>query len=279
MKIRILVDSGADLVPAVRERVEVLPLTIRFGDEEFYDGVNITTGEFYEKLAASKTLPTTSQISPFAFEEAYARALQDADAVVVITLSSGLSGTYQSAVIAAEEYSGKVFVVDSLNVALGSGILVQYGLELMDQGMTAAEIAEELTKAREKVRLFGVLDTLEYLQKGGRISKTVALAGGLLSVKPIITADGGQLKMVGKARGNKQANALMNQQIEKWGGVDFSKPILMGYSGTSDELLVKYLADSGELWQNSKFLTTTVGSAVGTHVGPGAVAVAYFTAE
>lgn len=279
MKIRIMVDSSADLIPAVRERVEVLPLTIRFGDEEFFDGVNLTAGEFYKKLAAASALPTTSQVSPFAFEQAYAHALQSADAVVVITLSAALSGTFQSGVIASEAYQGKVFVVDSQNVSLGSGVLVQYALELVDRGMDAAGIAEELTRARERVRLFSVLDTLEYLQKGGRISRTAALAGSILSIKPIITADGGELKLVGKARGSKQANALMNQQIETRGGVDFAKPILMGYSGTSDERLTRYLAESGEFWQNRKFSTTMVGTAVGTYAGPGAVAVAYFTAE
>ncbi len=279
MSVKILLDSSADMIPEVRERVEVLPLTVRFGDEEFADGVTITTAQFYEKLAAFNTVPATSQVPPADFEEAYKRALQEADEVLVLTLSSDLSGTYQSAMIAAAEYEGKVYVVDSRSVALGTGVLAQYALELVDLGMGAAKIAEELASAREKVRLIAVLDTLEYLKKGGRISKTVALAGGLLSIKPIVGAVDGELKLIGKARGSKQANALLNQEIEKCGGVDFEMPALLGYSGISLEGIAKYLEESAQFWNGRKLPITSVGCAVGCYTGPGAVAIAFFAAE
>ena len=142
--------------------------------------------------------------------------------------------------------------------------------------MEAGRIAAELTKLRSKVYLVAVVDTLEYLRKGGRISKTVAFAGGLLSIKPVISVAGGELKMINKARGNKQANAVMNQEIDKLGKVDFSKPVMLGYTGCSDELLQKYIAESVDYWGGRTFPSTVVGSTVGVHAGPGAVAAAFF---
>lgn len=276
MSVRIITDSTSDLTPEVRARVGVIPLSIRFGEEEYIDGVTITTDEFYRKLSGGSVLPTTSQATPASFEKLFRETVEAGDTAVVITIASGLSGTYQSGVIAAEDYPGKIFVVDSENVAIGASILVEYALKLADQGMEAGRIAAELTKLRSKVYLVAVVDTLEYLRKGGRISKTVAFAGGLLSIKPVISVAGGELKMINKARGNKQANAVMNQEIDKLGKVDFSKPVMLGYTGCSDELLQKYIAESVDYWGGRTFPSTVVGSTVGVHAGPGAVAAAFF---
>ena len=141
MNVKIIVDSTADLTPWVRSRVEVVPLTIRFGAQEYIDGITIDSRTFYEKLIESDVLPTTSQASPFDFEEKFRSAVEEGFQVVCITVSSGLSGTYQSACIAAEEYPGKVFVVDSQTIALGSAILTDYALSLVDRGMDAETIA------------------------------------------------------------------------------------------------------------------------------------------
>ena len=281
MNIKIIVDSTADLIPQVRSRVSVVPLSIRFGDEEFIDGVTIDSRMFYEKLIESDVLPTTSQASPYAFEEAFREAVKDGSQVVCITVSSRLSGTYQSAVIAAEEFPGQVHVVDSQTIALGSAILTEYALSLADRGMDAETIALNLMRKREKVRLLAMLDTLEYLKKGGRISSAVALAGGLLNIKPVICIENGEIKMLGKARGSRQANNLLVQEIAKAGGVDFDKPVLLGYTGLSDALLKKYIQDSAALWEGhlQDLPYEEVGSVVGTHAGPGAVAVAFFAAE
>ena len=279
MSVRIIVDSTTDLIPQIRDRVKVVPLSIRFGDEEYIDGVTINTKEFYDKLVNGGVLPTTSQPTPAAFADVYEEAVGAGDSVLVITIASKLSGTYQSATIAAEDYPGKVFVVDSRNVAIGATILVQYALELVAQGLEAEEIFNRLLQIRSRIRLAAVVDTLEYLHKGGRISKTVAIAGGLLAIKPIINVEAGELNMVNKARGNKQANTIMNKEIDKMGGVDFSMPVLLGYTGQSDELLQKYIAESKEFWGGKAFPSTIVGSTVGTHAGPGAVAVAFFTKE
>ena len=281
MSVKIVVDSTADLLPQAAARVKIIPLTIRFGDREFIDGVTIDSKKFYEMLVENDELPTTSQANPAVFEEAFTEAVEQGHEVVCITCSSKLSGTYQSAVIAAEEFSGKVFVVDSKTIALGSAILTQYALELLDKGFSAEEIAWKLMQKRDKVRLIAMLDTLEYLKKGGRISKTVAFAGGLLNIKPVICIEDGEIKMLGKARGSKQGNNLLVQEIRKAGGVDFRKPLLLGYTGLSDSLLQKYIADSAVLWQGNteQLPVRIVGSVVGTHAGPGAVAVAFFSAE
>ena len=278
MRVKIVVDSTADMIPAVRSRVEVVPLTIHFGEEEYIDGITIDSRTFYEKLIESDVLPTTSQATPFVFEEAFRDAVADGSQVVCITCSSKLSGTYQSAVIAAEEFAGKVWVVDSHTIALGSAILTEYALQLVDQGMDAENIAWKLMQKRENIRLLAMLDTLEYLKKGGRISSAVALAGGLLNIKPVVCIENGEIKMLGKARGSRQANNLLVQEIGKAGGVDFKKPVLLGYTGLSDSLLKKYIQDSASIWEGQlDYLPyEVVGSVVGTHAGPGAVAVAFF---
>jgi DegV family protein with EDD domain len=281
MSVKIIVDSTADLVPQTAQRVKIVPLSIRFGDREFIDGVTIDSRKFYEMLVESDELPTTSQANPAVFEEAFAQAVAEGHEVVCITCSSKLSGTYQSAVIAAEEFPRRVFVVDSRTIALGSAILTEYALQLQDRGLSAEEIARKLRLKREKVRLIAMLDTLEYLKKGGRVSKTVAFAGGLLNIKPVVSIEDGEIRMLGKARGSRQGNNLLVQEIQKAGGVDFGKPLLLGYTGLSDALLRKYIADSEALWQNNAqaLRVSVVGSVVGTHAGPGAVAVAFFSAE
>ena len=281
MAVKIIVDSTFDITPRVRQRVDVVPLTIHFGDKEYIDGITIDSKTFYEMLVESDTLPTTSQATPFAFEKAFRKAVEEGYEVVCLTCTSKLSGTHQSSVIAAEEFGGKVHVVDSRTIAIGGGILAEYALTLLDRGMNAEEITWKLMQKREDVRVLALLDTLEYLKKGGRISATAAIAGGLLNIKPVITITGGEIKVLGKARGSRQGNNLLVQEIRKAGGVDFGKPVLLGYTGISDLLLKKYVQDSAALWQDQvdKLNVETVGSVVGTHAGPGAVAVAFFASE
>ena len=278
MKVRILIDSTTDVTPDVRERVKVVPLTIRFGDEEYIDGVTITHQQFYEKLVESDVLPTTSQATPDVFEQAFREAVEAGESVVAITLASKLSGTYQSAMIAAQDYEGKVFVVDSQTVTIGAGILAELALHLADEGLSAAEIAEQITRERDHVRLIAMLDTLEYLKRGGRISPTLAFAGGLLSIKPVVSLREGAIGILGKARGSKQGNNLLVKEIQNAGGVRFDKPLLLGYTGLSDALLQKYITDSAFLWEGhvDTLSIEQIGSVVGTHAGPGAVAIAFF---
>ena len=276
MSIKIIIDSTTDIPEQVLHQVEVVPLTVSFGDEEYLDGIDLSRNDFYRKLEAGQILPKTSQPSPEAFAEVFQRIHEAGDEGVFISVASALSGTCQSAAIAAADYP-EISVVDSRNVAVGTGILAEYALQLIARGITREELVQKLEKKREDICLIAMLDTLAYLKRGGRISKTAALAGGILNIKPVITVKEGELLILGKARGAKKANNLLVELAEK-NGVDYSLPILLGYAGTSDELLQNYIHDSRKLWEGhvENLEYAQICSVVGTHTGPGAVAAAFF---
>lgn len=280
MAIRFAVDSAADIIPEEAEKMGIahIPLMVSFGDVVYRDAVNLTHGEFYEKLVESDVLPKTSQINPGEFTEFFRELTTGGDTVIMVTLSAGLSGTYQSACIAAADFPDQVYVVDSGMVSLGQRILVQRGMQLAQQGMAAAKIAEALDEEKKNIKLLAVLDTLEYLKKGGRISATTAFAGTLLAIKPVITVRDGLVELVGKARGSKNSNSLLRKFITDSNGVDFDKPYCVAYSGLTDVYLRKYIEDNADLWQTEthELPVATVGCVIGTHVGPGAIAVAFF---
>lgn len=282
MALRILVDSTFDFTPEQLELtgIEVVRLHVNFGGEDFVDGVDITPEGFYERLIESDALPTTSQAAPADFAEAFERLTANGDELVCLTISSKLSGTYQSAMIAAADFEGRVRVVDTLNVALGAQILARYALRLASGRRGMDEVADELERVKGRVHIIALLDTLEYLKRGGRISAAAAAVGGVFSIKPVITIRDGAVAVIGKARGSKNGENLLSQLIEKH-GVDFTMPYVLGYTGLSDALLQKYKADSARLWVGyAKDLPVSiVGSVVGTHAGPGAIAVAFFGKE
>ena len=277
MKTRIVVDSTADILPEYLDQIHTVPLTVSFGEEEYIDGVTIDHRTFYQKLIETDAMPSTSQASPAALAEQYDQAAAADEEVVVITISSKLSGTYQSAMIAAAGRSS-VYIVDSENASVGCGILVGLALRYLRDGMTASAIAEKLQEDKKKIVVIALLDTLEYLKRGGRISKAAAFAGGLLNIKPVISIADGEIQLLGKARGSKMGNNLLAQQIQKVGGIDFTKPVLLGYTGLSDVLLQKYIEDSSYLWSASLDAVryVSIGSVIGAHAGPGAIAVAFF---
>lgn len=277
MKVHLIVDSTADVSESIRARLTVVPLTVHFGSEEYIDGVTISKQAFYEKLIESDVLPSTSQATPAAFSEVFADIAERGESAVVLTISSRLSGTCQSAMIAAADYPG-IYVVDSRSAATGTGILAELALRLIDGGMSAADVAARLEAERENVCLVALLDTLEYLKRGGRISKAAAFAGSMLSIKPVIRIRQGEVVVLGKARGSRQGNNLLAAQIAAAGGVDYDKPVLLGYSGLSDALLQKYIADSARFWEGKaeNLQTTQIGSVIGTHAGPGAIVATFF---
>lgn len=281
MAVRIITDSGFDVPDASDARLTVLPLSITFGDTTYADGVDLTNDRFFELLIESDELPKTSQATPYAYTQIFERVRAAGDEAVVITLSSGLSGTYQSALTAAADYP-EVHVVDSKSVTIAQGILVQYALRLVDEGHTAAEVASMVESARERLVLLALLDTLEYLKRGGRIPKSVGTIGELLSIKPVVGVRDGEVVMLGKARGSKNGRNLLHQEVEK-NGIDFTMPVLIGYSGLSDKLLRKYLEDNRAIWEDKvaeeDLPITSVGATVGTHVGPNAIALAFFRRE
>ena len=222
--ITIITDSASDISQNNNKGVTVLPMTITFGEENYEDGVSLTPDNFYMKLIESSALPKTSQVSPYAFGQAYENSLKSADYVIVITLSSKLSGTYQSACIAADDYDGRVFVIDSENVTVGEQILIDYALSLIDKGIEVNTIVSQLNTMKKRIRLVALLDTLEYLKKGGRISSGAAFLGNVLSIKPVIAIVDGEVSFLGKARGSKQGNNFLIQQVDTYGGIDYSLP-------------------------------------------------------
>lgn len=279
--ITIITDSASDISQNNNKGVTVLPMTITFGEENYEDGVSLTPDSFYMKLIESSALPKTSQVSPYAFGQAYENALKSADYVIVITLSSKLSGTYQSACIAADDYDGRVFVIDSENVTVGEQILIDYALSLIDKGIEVNTIVSQLNTMRKRIRLVALLDTLEYLKKGGRISSGAAFLGNVLSIKPVIAIVDGEVSFLGKARGSKQGNNFLIQQVDTYGGIDYSLPVLLGYTGCSTVLMDKYIKDSSSLWEGRIPVPDIiqVGATIGTHIGPGGIAVAFFSKE
>ena len=276
MAVRIITDSTVDIPEKYSSLFPVIPLTVSFGETDYIDGVTLNKQDFYRMLTSSPVLPKTSQATPDAFGKVFRELKEKGEEAVVITVSSRLSGTYQSACIAAEDFPN-VRVVDSLNVSIGSGVLAEYALRCASEGMGLDELAQHLSKKREEIGLVAMVDTLEYLKKGGRISSAAAFAGGVLGIKPVITARGGELAVLGKARGSKKANNLLAEQVRK-DGVDFSMPLLLGYTGLSDDMLRQYIKDSESLWKGhvTGLDCVQLCSVIGTHAGPGAVAVAYF---
>lgn len=280
MSIKIVVDSASDIdcEEAEKAGITLMPMEVRFGSEEFLDGVNLSHRRFFEKLVESEDLPQTSQINEYRFEECFSRLTAKGDQVIAILISSKLSGTYYCALRAAEKFKRNVFVIDSQNACIGERLLCQLALRLAKEGKSAAQIFEVLEQTKNKIKLLAVLDTLEYLKKGGRISAAAAFTGKVFSIKPVVSVVNGEVKLVGKAMGSKKGNNLLMQLVEKSGGIDFSKPYAVAYSGLSDEFLKKYLNDSATLWKDKTDHVPAymIGSTIGTHVGPGAVAVAFF---
>lgn len=280
MSIRIITDSASDMSPAEHPALRVLPLSVTFGTDVYMDGVDIDHQRFYEMLVERDELPKTGQVNPYAFSQTIAEAREAGDEAVIITVGAKLSGTNQSARTAlAEAPGGDVFVVDSNNVTLGERVLVEYALRLVDEGRSAAQIAAAVEAVRDRVVVIGLLETLEYLVRGGRLSAAAGAVGTLLNVKPVVAAEDGLIVQLGKARGSKNGRNLLNQKVEKAGGVDFSMPLALGYTGLSDAVLKKFIEDSAALWAGhteGELSIHTIGATIGTHVGPGAVAVAFF---
>lgn len=282
MSIRIVTDSACDLTQeqAKQMNIEILPLKVRFGEEEFLDTIDLSHDEFFVKLEQSGIFPQTSQITPFEYEEVFQSAKDNGDQVVCITLSSKLSGCFQSALSAGQDFEDVAFIVDSLNACIGQRILVELAVRLREEGKSAKEIQEELDIQKLNIRLVALVDTLEYLKKGGRVSAAVAFVGNVLSVKPVIAIEDGEVHVLGKARGSKKGNNLLTEHINTCGGIDFDMPYCLGYSGLSDAMLKQYVADFEDIYLShcsaEELPISSIGCAIGTHAGPNAIAVTFF---
>jgi len=280
--IKILVDSSSDItINEARELgIEMIPIEILIDGEIYQDGVNLSHEEFLKKLIESATFPQTSQITEFRFNEKYAELTKDGDSVIFICLSSKLSGSYNQALKASKKFNN-VYVVDSLNACVGERILIDYAISLVQQGLEFNDVIKKLENKKKYIKVLALLGTLKYLKKGGRISPLVAFAGTMLNIKPVVAIEKGEVKLVGKAMGSKHGRNLLNSLITKSNGVDFEMPFVTGYSDFDTTLLDKYIEDSKNLWGEdvNEVPKCIIGSTIGTHIGPGAIAVAFFEKE
>jgi len=280
MSVKILIDSASDLnkEEAKKLDVELLPIKVQFGDEEYLDGFNLFPTEFYEKLSHSKDLPKTSLINEYQFEEKFKELTSDGSEIIVITLSSKLSGTHHCAVEASKKYDNKVFVVDSLNATMGEKVLALYAMKLVQDGLSAKEIVAMLEEKKSKINVVAVVDTLKYLKMGGRVSAATAFVGEMLSIKPLIAVIDGEVKVWGKTHGLKKAFIAINDKVKAKGGIDFNMPYGLIWSGNDDSNIKAYYEKSRELWENklTEMPTYPIGSTIGAHVGPGAIGIVFF---
>jgi DegV family protein with EDD domain len=277
MGVRIITDSTSDISLAEAKQLDItiVPLKVIFGDKEYKEGIEITIDGFYEKLVQSEKLPTTSQPSPDDFLGYFQQAKEAGDSVVVVLIAGKLSGTLQSATIAKElaDYSD-IYIVDSLNAITGLRILVDHAVKLRSQGTGAEQIAKTLEDLKDKVVLLAMVDTLEYLHKGGRLSKSSAILGSLLKFKPIITLKDGAIGVVGKERGTNKGIAKILETVDEYGSIDQEYPVFFGYTAEDSKTLMlkEKVVEKYSLNQTQMY---PVGCVVGTHVGPGACVITY----
>lgn len=275
--IKIITDSTSDIDfnYAKELNIDIVPLKVIIDGKEYKDRIDLQPDEFYNLLANSEVLPTTSQPSPQEFLNFYEEAKVAGDSVIVMTLSSTISGTYQSANIAKDLANyDKIYVIDSLSTTQTLRLLVLKAVQLRERGITAKDIYQQLEDYKNRLCIFAFVDTLEYLCKGGRMSKTVAAAGTLLKVKPIIGLKDGKLEMFSKARGTAKATTKIIELIQEEGEIDFNEPICIGYTGNNDGL-DKFEDTLRHELHFKDVLHGFVGPVIGTHAGPGARLIAY----
>ena len=277
MAIRIMTDSTSDISREQADDmgISIVPLKVIFGSEEYKEGIDITIEDFYEKLLSVEHLPTTSQPAPDDFLGYFTEAKEAGDSVIVMVIASKLSGTYQSAMIAKEivDYD-KIYIIDSKTTTTSLRLLVDQAVRLRDEGNQAEEIVDKLMDIKERIVLIAMVDTLEYLHKGGRLSKSTAILGTLLRFKPVLTLKDGEIIALGKERGIRKGIGRMIEAIEEFGEVDFDYPLHLGYTLQDDKC--KLLYDKlKEKYGTDKMTMFPVGCVIGTHVGPGGCIFTY----
>ena len=280
MSIKLVVDSASDFTYEEAKSLGMYfcPLSVTFGDKEYKDSIDIDNQKFYELLEASSELPKTSQVGPFTFQETFEEIVENGDTAIAITISSKLSGTYSSARLAAQAFPGKVFLVDSMSATIGEKILVLYALELTKTIDNPEEIVKKLEEKREKIEICYLLDTLEYLHKGGRLSAAQAIAGSILSLKPLCTLSNGEVEVIGNARGIKKGMEKMADVIRLADDYDVDMPSMLVYSGNDPKGLDKFKQAYPDIFGKDieGIPVSVMGSTIGTHVGPGTIGLAFF---
>ena len=276
MAIKIITDSTSDILKDEAEKldIEVLPLHVFFDQDEFIPEITITNEEFYEKLKTVKHLPTTAQVNPERFYNAFKTYTDNGDEIIGLFISSELSGTYQSAIMAKERCeSPNIHIIDTKAVTLTLKLMVVTAVKLRDKGVTAAEIIDQLSNITGKIRLFAVIDTLKYLRMGGRLNAATAFVGEMLGIKPIMSVEEGKISSKGKARGFPGAIKEIANMIPK-APIDFSFPIILGQVN-NEELFTEFKEFMQNHFNITEFVKSVIGPVVGTHTGPNCVGLAY----
>ncbi len=274
--IQIITDSSSDISQEKAKELNliVMPLTVRFGEDVYRSGIDITDEEYYRRLVAEKNLPTTAQVNPFEFEEKYKEILDRGDEIISIHISSEISGTCQSAAIAKENLeTDKITVIDSRNVCSALGLLAIIAGQMRDQGASAQKITEAIQSYIPKLHLFVALETLDYVKKGGRISSTVAFVGSALGLHPIVSLIDGKIEVVDKAKGKKSSVKWMCKKLAELPNAE-GLPLLVGHANAPEkgEDLRKILEEQGVKGISDN---VCMGPVVGTYSGPDAVGVFY----
>jgi DegV family protein with EDD domain len=275
-----IVDSGSDFeldnALALQYPVEVVPLNIQIGDDEYTDGEDINKEEFYQKMASSEILPKTSQPSPQRFHDVFKKHIAAGNTVISLSIAASLSGTYQSSTIAKEMLSDNeqesIFLIDTNNVSVVVLYLLKKAEELLVEGKTVEEVVEWVEENKNKLKIYALLDTLENLKKGGRISQTQAFIGGLLNIKPLVIIDHGKVNPVGKARGRKRGLLQLSDLISN---VDqYEKDMLfIAHSFNSIEEAKAEVAQTIDASQFTHTYYYKLGSTIGTHAGANTIGI------
>ncbi|MHB8681759.1 MAG: DegV family protein [Acidimicrobiales bacterium] len=273
--IAVVTDSACDLSPQMAEDrgVRVVPLTIRFGEEEFVDRDELSTKEFWDRVTTGTVMPETAAPSPGAFQAAFVEAAENgADAVCCITLSSGVSATYQSARTAAEHVSDRirVSVTDSQSMTMGIGMLVVAALDMADDGATLDQIEAEVLRLRDRTRVFGVVDSLEFLKRGGRIGGAQALLGSMLSIKPVIEIRNGVVEVESKQRTRSRSLQYLAGKALEAGPLE-RLAVANGVAPDIDEVLT--ILEKAR--PRHELIVTELGPVIGAHGGPGTIGLCF----
>ena len=278
--IHIITDSTCDLSKDEIKKlnIEVIPLSVYFGDIEYKDGVDISKEEFYEKLESCETLPKTSAINPYEFKQVFEKFTKDEDQILCILVSQELSGTYQSAIIALDEFSEKeIQVIDSRSASIGMAFLIKEAVRLREEGKELNYITKHLNQIKDRVKVVGIIDTLKYLKMGGRLTSTSAFLGEILGIQPIISIYNGKIEPLDKCRNLKSGLRKVLEYIEEY-PIDYSFGVSYGHTNTEKKIqtMIDYM-EPNLVTQNISI--SKIGLAVGTHAGPGLVAIAYVEAK
>lgn len=277
MSIRIVIDSTSDVTQEIIDKynLKMVPLTVNFDDGSYLDKIELSTEDFFEKLSKSDKLPTTSQVSPGVFVETFSEILLDGDEVLGIFLASEFSGTYESARIAKDMIGGdRIHLIDSRSVCLGTFSLILEAIELVEKNKNINEIVESLEALSDKIVVAAGLDTLKYLEKGGRLSKGQAVVGSLLNIKPIITIKDGKIDVIDKIRGKNKTIKWFDDWIEENKFDLTNKTVLLFHAQNLEQLKVLRRAIE-EKYKIKNIIEAEVGPVIGTHAGPGLLAVAF----